>query len=80
MSDTALIDRLADLGEQLDVDLADAADGLADAVVAMIRVEQRERSSHRVFARRAGLWSIAAAVLLLVVVLVAVPEIGRAHV
>jgi hypothetical protein len=73
MSDTELIDRLAELGGQLDAELTDAADGLADAVVAMIRVEQRERSSHRVFARRAEVWSIAAAVLLLVVVLVALP-------
>ena len=73
MSDTELIDRLAELGEQLDAELTGAADGLADAVVAMIRIEPRERSNHRVFARRAEVWSIAAAVLLLVVVLVAVP-------
>ena len=73
MSDTALIDRLAELGEQLERDLADAADGLADAVVARIRVEPSGRSEHSVFARRAGLWSLAAAVVLLVVVLVALP-------
>ncbi len=73
MSDTALIDRLVELGEQLERDLAGAADDLADAVVARIRVEPTRRSEHPVFVRRAGLWSAAAAVVLLVVVLVAVP-------
>jgi hypothetical protein len=73
MSDTDLIDRLADLGEQLERDLVDACDDLADAVVARIRVDQGERSGDPLFARRPGLWSVAAAVVLLVVVLVALP-------
>jgi len=74
MSDTALIDRLADLGEQLERDLVDASDDLADAVVARIRVEHGgARSGLAVIGRPARLWSLAAAVLLLVVVLVALP-------
>jgi hypothetical protein len=73
MSDTALIDRLGELGELLERQLVDASDGLADAVVARIRVEQGGRSGHPVFVRRAGLWSLAAAVVLVVVVIVALP-------
>lgn len=73
MSDTDLIDRLVDLGEQLESDHAGAADGLADAVVAMLGAEPAELSEHRVFARRTRLMSLAAAAVLLVVLLVAIP-------
>ena len=73
MSDTALIDRLAELGEQLDDDLVDASDGLRRRGRGEDPRRTSERSGHNVFARRAGLWSLAAAVVLLVVVLVALP-------
>jgi hypothetical protein len=73
MSDVALVDRLAALGEHLDADLADAADGLADSVVALLGAPVDEQSGHSMFARRARLWSVAAAVVLLVVLLAALP-------
>lgn len=73
MSDVALIDRLAALGEHLDGELADAADGLADSVVALLGAPGGEQPGHSVFARRARLWSVAAAVVLLVVLLAALP-------
>jgi hypothetical protein len=73
MSDTELIDRLAALGEHLDGELADAADGLADSVVALLDAPGGEQPGHSVLARRASLWSVAAAVVLLVVLLAALP-------
>jgi len=79
MSDTALIDRLVDLGEQLDGELAGAGDGLADAVVAMLAAEPAvpaQRAGHRRFTRGARLVSLAAAVVLLVA-LVAIPGSRR---
>ena len=52
MSNTALIDRLVDLGEQLDGGLVAASDGLAGAVVAMLDAEPAERPEQRLFTRR----------------------------
>ena len=71
MSDTELIDMLIDLGQQLEDDLIGAADGLPDAVMARIRFD--ERSHDHLFARRAVPRWLAAAAVLLVVVLIAVP-------
>jgi hypothetical protein len=73
VTDVDLIDRLVDLGEQLERDLFDEGDGLADAVVARIAAERDERTPHRVVARRPALLSLAAAVVLIVAVLVAIP-------
>lgn len=77
MSDTALIDRLVDLGEQLDGELAGAGDGLADSVLAMLDAEPVARAGHRRFTRGARLVALAAAVVLLVAVLVAIPGSRR---
>jgi hypothetical protein len=72
-SDTDLIDRLAELGEQLERELLDMSADLPDAVVARIRAGRTARSVSDVTGRRATLWSLAAAVVLLVVVLVVLP-------
>jgi hypothetical protein len=72
IGDTALIDRLTDLGEQLERGLD--SDGLADSVMARIVAE---RSADQVSARPARRWLLAAAVLLLIVVLVALPGSRR---
>ena len=73
MSDLVLIDRLAELGEQLERDLLDTSADMPDAVAARIRAERTTLSGRDVIGRRAALWSLAAAVVLLVVVLVALP-------
>jgi hypothetical protein len=87
MNDLELIERLADLGEHLDRELVAAADGLADSVVAVLDAERGPGSDRlvsdqlvsdrRMSARRARLWSLAAAVVLLVVLLVALPGARR---
>jgi hypothetical protein len=73
VSDVELIDRLIDLGEQLERDLVDEGDVLVDAVVARIDAESHEGTRQRVVARRPALLSLAAAVVLIVALLVAIP-------
>jgi hypothetical protein len=73
MNDLELIERLADLGEHLDRELVAAADGLADSVVAMLDTGPVTPARSRGIAGRPRLWALAAAVVLLVVLVVALP-------
>jgi hypothetical protein len=71
MSDVELIDRLVDLGDQLEREVV--AGDLADAVLATIEAQWDGPTPRRVFARRAALLSLAAAAVLIVTLLVAIP-------